>query len=74
MQIWLAAFRDNTAPASFALSLRADIALVARSAPLRKQKNGTLEIEKNFGVPEKQYIVGNCDYVLVSLTASERPR
>jgi hypothetical protein len=78
MQIWLAAFRNNTAPVSFAPSLRADIVsgrtpLVARSAPLRKQ-NGTLEIEKNLGVPEKQYIVGNCDYLLVSLAASERPR
>jgi len=71
MQIWLAAFRNNTAPVSFAPSLRADIVsgrtpLVARSAPLRKQ-NGTFEIEKNLGVPEKQYIVSNCDYLLGNL-------
>jgi hypothetical protein len=36
---------------------------------MRKQK--WLEIEKNLGVPEKQYIVGNCDYHLGSLAASE---
>ena len=76
MQIWLAAFRDNTAPVLFGIapSLRADIVsgrtpLVARSAPVRKQK--WLEIEKNLGVPEKQYIVGDCDYLLVTLAASK---
>ena len=36
---------------------------MARSVAVRKQ-NGTLEIGKNLGVPEKQYIVGNCDYLL----------
>ena len=42
---------------------------MARSAPLRKQ-NGALEIEKNLGVPEKQYIVGNCKYLLVNLAVT----
>jgi hypothetical protein len=30
-----------------------------------------LRSEKILGVPEKQYIVGDCDYLLVTLAASK---